>query len=798
MNLHKNLLTIRLRLIVIILLAALPAAGLFIYQSSKNYQYAYAEAGQNLQELARLAASNERIVVRGVHDLLTAISEASFIQDGDRLVCNDYLAKISRHYKHYHAFSIINVQGEIICSGNVIEAPIPVGDRLYFDLAMQEKRFVAAGYLVNRVTNTPVVAFVMPILDGAYGRGEVIAMVATTLRLETFALLTRELSLPPGATVSIVDFQGIVLATDAGRQGEVGKPIASDTLRAGLFSDKPHVLEAAGADGVMRLFAIAPALHEGHPAFYAIVGLDKTRLAAPAVKSLLMNLAALCSLVLLSLAGTWVISKKLVIMPVNQLIDTAKQVKSGNLQARTNLHYRAGELGELARHFDDMTASLAQRESEMRASTQYIEHLAHHDELTKLPNRRLLHLRLAQYMEETKKSGRLIAVLFIDLDRFRIINDSLGHWAGDLLLVCVAERLLACLEAKDLVARLGGDEFVCVVTNLKTQQEAASFATGICNRLSEPFLVANERISLGASLGVSLCPTDCRDGTTAVKYAEVAMRQAKESGSKIQFFSNDLKDKAIGRLTLENELRNALEKQEFVLHFQPQVDLQSGQIVGAEALIRWQHPGKGLLAPASFIALAEETRLIIEIGAWTLKAACLQSKAWQNAGLLPVQVAVNVSAYQFKQPGFAELVASALQESRLPAHLLELEVTESVLLNDVSQTLTTLQDMGVALSIDDFGTGYSSLSYLRDLPVDKLKIDQSFIRNITQIPDNQAITRAIISIAKSLGLKVIAEGVDTAATCEFLRAEGCDEMQGFYHSKPMPADQLALLLQRRS
>ncbi|HCY61990.1 MAG TPA: hypothetical protein DHV59_03995 [Oxalobacteraceae bacterium] len=798
MGFRNTFLTLRFRLTLIILMATLPAIVLFGFESWRTYKHAYAEASRNLLEIAQLAANNEHNVVQGVNELLTAIGEAPFIRNHDAMACNNYLARINQRYEHYHAFSVLDASGNMICSGKRRGAQISIGDRPYFEQVTREKRFVSAGYLINRISNTPVVAFMLPIFESGSGElgSNMIAIVGTSLRLEAFTSLTHGLGAPMDAKVSILDHQGIVLATEPGRHAEIGKPVNSDTLRASLFSGNAQVLEATEADGVERLYAIAPAMYEGRAVFYAIIGLDKASLAAPALNSLMFNLLALLSLALLSLAGTWIVSQRLLIRPVNQLIDTAQRVAAGDLEARTNLAYRAGELDELAHHFDNMTAALARRDKEMRASSQYIEFLAHHDELTRLPNRRFLHMRLAQCLEEIRKTGHFVAVLFIDLDRFRIINDSLGHAAGDLLLADVAHRLKECVEAKDMVAHLGSDEFVCVLTNLTTSMQASVTANNIRDSLSQVYVVANQRISLGASVGVCICPTDCQDAPTAVRYAEVAMRSAKENGGGIQFFSREINAGAISRLTLENELRKALHQGEFTLYYQPQIELATNRVVGAETLIRWRHPEKGLLSPVNFIALAEETRLILEIGAWTLDSACMQSRAWQDAGLEPIQVAVNVSAHQFRQTGFATLVAKALEHSGLPASMLELEVTESVLLNDVNESLALLQSMGVSLSIDDFGTGYSSLSYLKDLPIDKIKIDQSFIRNIMEIPDNQAITRAIIGLAKSLGLKVLAEGVDSAQACEFLRKLGCDQIQGYYFGKPMPPEQLALLLKK--
>jgi diguanylate cyclase (GGDEF)-like protein len=798
MAFRSKLLTMRVRLALIILMATVPAAALFVFESWHAYKQAYAEAGKNLLEMAQLAANNERNVVQGVNELLTAIGEAPFIRNRDTIACNNYLARINRRYQHYHAFSVLDAKGNLICTGQRNNSSVSVSDRPYFEEVIQKKKFVVAGYLINRLSKMPVVAFMLPVFEpGNDGESDrMIGMVGTSLQLEAFARLTHGLGVPTGAKISILDHQGVVLATEPGREVEIGKPLNSATLRANLRDNNAQVLEAIGTDGVERLFAIAPAIYEGQTVFYAIIGLDKAILAAPALKSLTFNLTALLLLVLLSLIGTWIASEGLLVHPVNQLIQTAQRVEAGDLEARTYLSYAAGELGELAHHFDNMTAALARRDRETRASSQYIEFLAHHDELTRLPNRRFLHMRLAQYIEEIRKAGQLLAVVFIDLDRFRIINDSLGHAAGDMLLADVAHRLKECVEAKDLVAHLGSDEFVCVLSNLTSLKHAAAIAANIRERLCQVYVVANERISLGASLGVCICPTDCQDAPTAVRYAEVAMRSAKDTGGGIQFFSREINAGAISRLTLENELRKAMQNGEFTLYYQPQIELVSNRVVGAETLIRWRHPEKGLLSPVSFIALAEETRLILEIGAWTLNTACMQSRAWQNAGLEPIQVAVNVSAHQFRQTGFAAVVEKALAQSGLPASMLELEVTESVLLNDVNKTLALLRDMGICLSIDDFGTGYSSLSYLKDLPIDKIKIDQSFIRNIMEIPDNQAITRAIINLAKTLDLKVLAEGVDSMQACEFLRKLGCDQLQGYYFGKPMPPEQFALLLKK--
>ena len=429
----------------------------------------------------------------------------------------------------------------------------------------------------------------------------------------------------------------------------------------------------------------------------------------------------------------------------------------------------------------------------------YLDHLAHHDVLTDLPNRMLLHDRLSQAIELARRQGRKLAVMFMDLDRFKHINDSLGHAVGDQLLQSVAERLMACVRQSDTISRQGGDEFVLLLPYIEHAEDAALSAQKILAALALPYRIEGRDLHISVSVGISIYPDDGQDAESLIKSADTAMYYAKEGGrNNYQFFEPDMKIRAVERHSIEAGLRRALERHEFVLHYQPKVNLLSGAIVGVEGLIRWQHPERGLLAPAEFVAIAEDCGLILPIGRWVLREACLQARAWLDAGMPTIIVAVNTSALEFRAKDFLENIRATLDDTRLEPRHLELELTESVLMRDAEATNSLLQalaDLGVRLAVDDFGTGYSSLSYLRRFPIDTLKIDQSFVNKMASNQDDAAIVSAVITLGKSLRRCVIAEGVETSEQYAFLLAQHCDEGQGYYFGRPVAADALATLLQ---
>ncbi|HSV28319.1 MAG TPA: EAL domain-containing protein, partial [Candidatus Omnitrophota bacterium] len=439
--------------------------------------------------------------------------------------------------------------------------------------------------------------------------------------------------------------------------------------------------------------------------------------------------------------------------------------------------------------------------TELRRKDERIRHLAYHDPLTALPNRQLLNDRLEHALNMCRREGRQIAVMFLDLDRFKVINDTLGHDVGDNLLREVAKRLSGAVRAVDTVARLGGDEFVVLIEHPDSPRAVAQVAEKIIHALTAPVELGDNVVHVTTSIGISLFPNDGDDLTALMKNADTAMYAAKSAGRNgYHFFSRSMNDKAQWRLELENEMRLALDRQEFELFYQPKVDMATMRPDGAEALIRWRHPTKGVISPADFIPLAEETGLIVAMGEWALLEACSQMRRWREEGLGDVKVAVNLSARQLVGTGLFALVSAALELNELPPGLLELELTESAVMHETERAIAMLEGLktlGVSIAIDDFGTGYSSLSYLKKLPLDTLKIDRSFVMDIETNEQDAAIVRTILAMAETLRLDVVAEGVETQSQVDFLSATNCGKCQGYFFSRPLPAADFAKWVRER-
>ena len=424
-----------------------------------------------------------------------------------------------------------------------------------------------------------------------------------------------------------------------------------------------------------------------------------------------------------------------------------------------------------------------------------LHHIATHDPLTGLPNWNFLKERLARSLAERHRPGRTIAVAAIDLDRFSSINHSLGHGVGDGVLVEIAHRLEAAVPGPHMLARVGGDSFGLLVDSVSARMDAHAITSAMLASLEQPFLIHGEEIRVRSSIGVSVCPDDARRGDDLLAHAEAALVTSKRhGGGRVLFFDPSMSDSMRERLALENDLRRALAAREFEIHYQPQISTRTGRILSVEALLRWRHPTKGLIAPSSFIPLAEQTGLIVPLDAWVLGEACRQARAWLTDAGLNFKVAVNLSAMQFRCPDILDTIVSAVNAAELEPRTLEIELTESALMIDPEKSasaLKLLRSMGVSIAIDDFGTGYSSLSYLRRLPIDKLKIDRSFVRDLPTSPTDESIVRAIVSLAHSVGLQVVAEGVETAEQLERIRALDCDQWQGYYFCAPQTAAALA-------
>jgi len=451
---------------------------------------------------------------------------------------------------------------------------------------------------------------------------------------------------------------------------------------------------------------------------------------------------------------------------------------------------RDGKLTHYAALFSDIT--------ELKESEERIRHLAYYDALTGLPNRRLLEDRLRVALAHAHRNRRQLALLFVDLDRFKRINDTLGHEVGDQLLVAIAQRLRDGVREDDTVARMGGDEFIVVLSDIENPEHAVQIARRLIDSLKTPVFVGGSELVVTTSIGISIYPDDSEDAALLLKNADIAMYRAKDTGrNSFQLYAPAMNARTLEHLALESALHRALERQEFELHFQPLLDAGSARVIAAEALLRWRHPELGLVPPADFIPLAEETGLIIPIGEWVLRDACRQLAQWQRRGQGALRVSVNISARQFHQPEFCALAARIVQEAGVMPQQITLELTESMLMDDALDTirmLTQLHVQGFGIAMDDFGTGYSSLSYLKRFPLDELKIDRVFIRDIERSQEDAAIVSATIGLAHSLGLRVVAEGVETAAQMSYLQQQGCDYLQGFHFSAPVPAAEFEKLL----
>lgn len=434
---------------------------------------------------------------------------------------------------------------------------------------------------------------------------------------------------------------------------------------------------------------------------------------------------------------------------------------------------------------------------ERKKTEERLAYLSQYDSLTGLANRALFQDRLSQAVARAERDGSLVALISLDLDRFKDFNDALGHGFGDMLLKTAATRLEECVRDGDTVARLGSDEFGIILENVADVQFAASVAQRISATLTQPFRIHGQEMFLSAGMGIAVRPPSESEGL--MRDANAALERAKAAGpDNYQFFSPEMNVEAFERLAFESSLRRALEREEFELYYQPQMNLSTGRIVGAEALLRWRHPELGLISPGKFIPVLEETGMILEVGAWVIETACSQSRAWREAGLPAIRVAVNLSARQFEQQSLGRVIAMALEDTGLAPDTLELEITESLLMQNPEESNARLKSIknryGVRVSIDDFGTGYSSLAYLKRFSIDILKVDRSFVRDLTEDSDDAAIVAAIIGLAHNLRLEVIAEGVETAAQLDYLRRQDCDEAQGYFFSRPLPAAEFALLL----
>ncbi|MDH3514358.1 MAG: EAL domain-containing protein [Gammaproteobacteria bacterium] len=531
---------------------------------------------------------------------------------------------------------------------------------------------------------------------------------------------------------------------------------------------------------------------------------------SPLYQRLLWYGLTVCLMALVALTAGYMLLNRLqraITMPIARLVEITRRISDRrDYSIRTPVE-STDEIGGLARSFNEMLTQIQTRDIELahelterkRAEVQ-LDRLAKYDLVTGLPNRYFFNERLLQALSKSKKSGESVALMFLDLDNFKNVNDTLGHHIGDIMLHNVALRLQSVLHPGDVMCRVGGDEFAVILENLATPSAAALVAEKCVQAFTDPIHFDDNEIYVSVSVGISVSPQDTSDSHELLKNADTAMYYAKAKGKNTyQIFLPEMKGKALERLTMETSLRRALERQEFELYYQPLIVLPEYRIGGVEALIRWNHPDLGMIYPAEFISIAEEMSLIVPIGEWVLRNACLQAKTWQESGFAPIRIAVNLSGRQFKEENIVETVLGILRETGMSPGFLELELTESTLMTDDTVTiakLNALRDAGIHLSIDDFGTGYSSMNSLKSFPISTLKIDRSFIRDLPQDNDAAAITQAIVAMALNLKLGITAEGVETREQAQLLEKIGCQRCQGYYFYRPMPASDITGLLEK--
>ena len=786
--------SLRARILLLILVSSLLPVFAVLWVLLENRADTLARARDQLNARTQAVAGDLDDRVSGTAQLLFGLGRVPVVGSADKWACSSFLAGVLREHPQYTGLLSILPDGQLHCDSLQTGRVLNLTDRGYFQRVSRSRRYVVEP-VIGRLTGKGVLQIAHPMRDSA----DVLhSILLASLNMDDFGHAVAS-NLP----YEHMNFQ---IWNDDGSIVMDYPDTGADTLRPG-GPEKAFVLSSVGnnqqtlGEGAQaRIWTTAVLPRTRDTGLRLVLSVPLADVVARENRHFTRVLGGLLMLSVLTFVVAVLLGELGLRRQAARLVGAITRLDSGNFAEPIGAPYPKGELGDMMEALDRMAVSLEQQRTVIQRNTEALERQANTHALTGLANRNLLTDRLEQALIYAHRANRVAGVLLLDLDRFKTVNDSLGHSQGDVLLQTVAQRLMTCVREGDTVARLGGDEFVLVLADMALASDLLPVAQQILTVLEQPVVLGGKVMTVGASLGISVYP---RDGDTAdelIRHADTAMYRAKEQGgSAMAFFQPEMDETTVERLRIEAGLRRALEQHELRLHFQPIVDMATGCVASAEALLRWQDPARGLVMPDQFIRIAEETGLIIPIGNWVLQQACRQAMAWREMGLGAIPVAVNLSARQFNAPTLDAEIAAALAAAHCPPALLQLEITESMVIADADQALQTMQrlrSMGVQLSIDDFGTGYSSLSYLKRFPVSTLKIDRSFVNDILADANDRAIVDAIVRLAHTMGLRTVAEGVETMEQLQYLKAMGCDECQGYFLARPCAADAFAHRVQQ--
>ncbi|GFO58202.1 hypothetical protein GMST_05270 [Geomonas silvestris] len=799
--------SIRSKLLAIMLVCSVPVLFVFTYFVVNQYLDKRKQSEREVLSAVQSIAFEHVAQVEGIRSLLIALSQYPDIRLKNEAGCARILNLILEKSPTSLNVGVADADGRVIATG--LKQPLPikyrVGDRKYFRDALRTGTFTAGEYTVSRAAlkkPTPTLHFALPVA-GPKGTPDLVLYAAYDLN--SFGRIFDAQGLPPGAIINLTDHRGTVLYrySRLGVSDLVGTTDHPDLRQHMTGRAEEGVLSGVGLDGAKRHFGFKRLrLNPNEPPYlYIRVSIPEQVATSNTRKAFAISLALFAIAAVVTYFLTRVIAGHYIVGPVRRLVSASRSVQEGDLTARSGLPYSSDELGQLARSFDDMAASLDQRIRQISRAESEKHRLAFYDPLTELPNRRLLRDRLQIAMVRSRRQNTGFALAYLDIDNFKHINDSLGHQAGDQLLKIVAARYLAALREDDFVCRLGGDEFAVILHDIQQESAASSVIQKLLEASSAPMEIEGRELLITASIGVAFYPKDAEDTATLEKDADIALYHAKDEGKNtFRMFCEELTRSSRERINLIHALQHAQDRNELFLHYQPKIDNSTGRVTGVEALLRWNSADLGSIPPDRFIPLAEESRLIIPIGEWVIRTACSQQVAWKRVGC-DLSMAVNISAVQLKSPGLIETIASAIEETGIEAEQLELELTESCLVDrpdEVIKILEKLRELRCNIAIDDFGTGYSSLSYLKNFPVTVLKIDRSFVKDLTSNSSDRAIAQSVVNLANNLDMVTVAEGVEHQHQQTVLEEIGCNFVQGYLHCEPVPPEEIPAIVRARN